>query len=123
MQQHITVLLLSLWSPASLLPPQFILGNTGFKTAAISHRPSNADLLLRSARSLSNLRSRSMSNLAGAVGGNGGGNHDSSSRLGPRGQVGPEGAMGDAVVAAAAAVVATAVTDAEGSGGGGDKPA
>ena len=119
--------------PASLPPrrcPQFILGNTGFKTAAISHRPSNADLLLRSARSLSNLRTRSFSSLAGAVGGSGSGNHgssenhggsssSSSSRLGPQGQAGPGGAAGDAVVAA----VVAAAAEAQGSDGGSDKPA
>lgn len=39
-------------------PRQFILGNTGFEAASISHQPSNADLLLRGVRSV-----RSMGNL------------------------------------------------------------
>ena len=58
-------------SQTSLQPPcsrptasQFILGNTGFSQASISHQPSNAELVMRSVRSMSNLLQR---------GGNGGG--------------------------------------------------
>ena len=36
-------------------PLQFILGNTGFHSASISHAPSNAQLLLRGMRSVKSL--------------------------------------------------------------------
>lgn len=36
-------------------PPQFILGNTGFREASISHQPSNAEFVMRSVRSVGNL--------------------------------------------------------------------
>lgn len=45
--------------PPRTCPPQFILGNTGFSQASISHQPSNAELVMRSVRSMSNLLQRS----------------------------------------------------------------
>ena len=48
---------------------QFILGNTGFSKASISHQPSNAEIVMRSVRSVGNLL-RSGSGVSGN-GGNG----------------------------------------------------
>ncbi|PRW57029.1 hypothetical protein C2E21_4128 [Chlorella sorokiniana] len=43
----------------------FILGNTGFSQASISHQPSNAELVMRSVRSMSNLLQRGSGNGGG----------------------------------------------------------
>lgn len=59
----------------------FILGNTGFKQASISHQPSNAAILLRgmrSVKSMGNLLLRGSSGLGGKTS-NGGGNNGNGS--------------------------------------------
>ena len=56
-------------------PPQFILGNTGFQSAAISHMPSNAEFVSRGLHTVASLTQlNTLASLYRGGAGNGNGN-------------------------------------------------